>query len=101
MDCEFRPSLTAKQDRLLRFIEASLEHSRVAPSFEAMKAHLGISSKSGVHRLLSSLEERGYITRVPNRARAITLGSPLATVPAFALMAELRRRGIPVKVDIH
>lgn len=98
MDCEFRPSLTAKQDRLLRFIESSLEHSRVAPSFEAMKAHLGISSKSGVHRLLGSLEERGYIKRTKNRARAIALGSPLSGVPAYVLMAELRSRGIEVKV---
>ncbi len=100
MDCEFRPSLTLKQDRLLRFIEESLEHSRVAPSFEAMKSHLGLSSKSGVHRLLGSLEERGYIKRLPNRARAITISSPLASVPVYMLMAELRSRGVPVKVDV-
>lgn len=100
MSSAAKPGLTAQQDKLLRFIEASLAEGRVAPSFEAMKDHVGVASKSGVHRLVSALEERGYITRVPHRARAIALASPLAKVPAYELMAELRRRGIAVRVDV-
>lgn len=99
MSSAAKPSLTAQQDKLLQFIEASLSESRVAPSFESMMVHLGIGSKSGVHRIVSALEERGYITRMPHRARAIALASPLATVPAYELIAELRRRDIPVKVE--
>lgn len=92
--------LTPQQDKLLRFIEASIEESRIAPSFESMKAHLGINSSNSITKLLRGLQERGYIDRQPNRSRAITLPRPLAKVPAYQLMAELRARGIPVKVDV-
>lgn len=63
--------LTAKQHELIRFIQKKLEESGVSPSFEEMKEALDLKSKSGVHRLISALEERGFIRRLPNRARAL------------------------------
>ena len=63
--------LTRKQHELIRFIQARLEESGVSPSFEEMKDALDLKSKSGVHRLISALEERGFIRRLPNRARAL------------------------------
>lgn len=87
--------LTAKQHELLNFIQARLEVSGVSPSFEEMREALDLRSKSGVHRLISALEERGFIRRLPNRARALevlrnpddrngaaTAQSPLRTVSA-------------------
>jgi repressor LexA len=63
--------LTAKQHELLLFIQRKLEDSGISPSFEEMKEALDLKSKSGVHRLISALEERGFIRRLPNRARAL------------------------------
>ena len=63
--------LTAKQHELIRFIQQRLEESGISPSFEEMKEALDLKSKSGVHRLISALEERGFIRRLPNRARAL------------------------------
>jgi len=63
--------LTRKQHELLQFIQARLEENGVSPSFEEMKEALDLKSKSGVHRLISALEERGFIRRLPNRARAL------------------------------
>ncbi|MDG6078229.1 transcriptional repressor LexA [Erythrobacter litoralis] len=63
--------LTAKQHELIRFIQQRLEVTGISPSFEEMKAALDLKSKSGVHRLISALEERGFIRRLPNRARAL------------------------------
>lgn len=63
--------LTRKQHELLRFIQTRLEDSGISPSFEEMKEALDLKSKSGVHRLISALEERGFIRRLPNRARAL------------------------------
>ncbi len=63
--------LTRKQHELIRFIQGRLEESGVSPSFEEMKEALDLKSKSGVHRLISALEERGFIRRLPNRARAL------------------------------
>ena len=65
--------LTAKQNELLRFIHDRLENSGVSPSFEEMKEALDLKSKSGVHRLIGALEERGFIRRLPNRARALEI----------------------------
>ena len=59
--------LTAKQHELLRFIHERLEETGISPSFEEMKEALDLKSKSGVHRLISALEERGFIRRLPNR----------------------------------
>jgi len=63
--------LTAKQHELLKFIQRRLEETGISPSFEEMKEALDLKSKSGVHRLISALEERGFIRRLPNRARAL------------------------------
>lgn len=69
--------LTQKQHQLICFIQDRLEESGVSPSFEEMKEALNLKSKSGVHRLVSALEERGFIRRLPNRARALeVLKSP-------------------------
>ncbi len=63
--------LTAKQHELLHFIQERLDTSGISPSFEEMKEALGLKSKSGIHRLISALEERGFLRRLPNRARAL------------------------------
>jgi repressor LexA len=63
--------LTRKQHELITFIQNRLEASGISPSFEEMKEALDLKSKSGVHRLISALEERGFIRRLPNRARAL------------------------------
>ena len=63
--------LTAKQRELLTFIEGRIEADGISPSFDEMKDALGLKSKSGVHRLVKALEERGFIRRLPNRARAL------------------------------
>lgn len=63
--------LTRKQSELLRFINERLTESGVPPSFDEMKDALDLRSKSGIHRLIMALEERGFIRRLPNRARAL------------------------------
>jgi repressor LexA len=63
--------LTRKQFELLRFISERLKEDGVPPSFDEMKDALDLRSKSGIHRLITALEERGFIRRLPNRARAI------------------------------
>jgi repressor LexA len=74
--------LTRKQLELLRFIHERLTESGVPPSFDEMKDALDLRSKSGIHRLISALEERGFIRRLPNRARAVeVIKLPEAIVP--------------------
>jgi len=74
--------LTAKQHELIRFIQQRLEETGISPSFEEMKEALDLKSKSGVHRLISALEERGFIRRLPNRARALeVLKNPEDVLP--------------------
>ncbi|MEH6755810.1 MAG: transcriptional repressor LexA [Alphaproteobacteria bacterium] len=63
--------LTRKQHQLLIFINERLNATGVAPSFDEMKEALGLKSKSGIHRLISGLEERGFIRRLAHRARAL------------------------------
>jgi repressor LexA len=63
--------LTRKQYELLMFIDRRLRESGVSPSFDEMKDALGLRSKSGIHRLMTGLEERGFIRRLPHRARAL------------------------------
>jgi repressor LexA len=63
--------LTRKQSELLRFINERLKEAGVPPSFDEMKDALDLKSKSGIHRLILALEERGFIRRLPNRARAL------------------------------
>jgi repressor LexA len=77
--------LTRKQQELLLYIDARLKEGGVSPSFEEMKDALDLKSKSGVHRLISALEERGFIRRLPNRARALeVLKMPEARAPVAA-----------------
>ena len=63
--------LTRKQHELLMFIHSRVKESGIPPSFDEMKDALDLRSKSGVHRLIKALEERGFIRRLPNRARAL------------------------------
>ncbi len=63
--------LTRKQHELLMFINERLKESGIPPSFDEMKDALDLKSKSGIHRLIKALEERGFIRRLPNRARAL------------------------------
>ncbi len=63
--------LTAKQRQLLLYIHECLEKTGVSPSFDEMREALGLRSKSGIHRLVTALEDRGFIRRLPNRARAL------------------------------
>src|SRR5687768_16525611 len=80
--------LTAKQHELLMFIHGRLGRTGVSPSFDEMREALDLKSKSGVHRLISALEERKFIRRLPNRARALEiLKMPEVNVPAAAAMA--------------
>ncbi len=75
--------LTKKQSELLRFINERLKESGVPPSFDEMKDALDLRSKSGIHRLIMALEERGFIRRLPNRARALeVIKLPEASTPA-------------------
>lgn len=68
--------LTRKQSELLNYLSNHLQQHEVAPSFDEMRNALGLASKSGVHRLVLGLEERGYIRRLANRARAIEILKP-------------------------
>ena len=63
--------LTSKQKELLLFIHSRIKEDGVSPSFDEMKAALNLASKSGIHRLITALEERGFIRRLPHRARAL------------------------------
>lgn len=84
--------LTSKQHELLIFIQNKLDAGGVSPSFEEMKDALDLKSKSGIHRLINALEERGFIRRLPNRARALEVlklpdAFQKATRPATVLKA--------------
>jgi repressor LexA len=77
--------LTKKQSELLRFINERLKETGVPPSFDEMKEALDLRSKSGIHRLVMALEERGFIRRLPNRARALeVLRLPESSTPSSA-----------------
>src|ERR1700740_1866882 len=68
-----KPMLTRKQHELLMFIHERMKESGIPPSFDEMKDALDLRSKSGIHRLITALEERGFIRRLPNRARALAV----------------------------
>src|SRR5262250_3333141 len=68
---EIGPMLTKKQHELLLFINRRLTETGICPSFDEMKDSLGLKSKSGVHRLITGLEERGFVRRLAHRARAL------------------------------
>ena len=95
--------LTRKQHDLLTFINGRLNESGVSPSFEEMKDALALKSKSGVHRLINALEERAFIRRLPNRARALEIlrmpevvqrnqGAPSPAPKGDVIHADFRRR---------
>ena len=95
--------LTAKQHELIRFIQQRLEDTGISPSFEEMKEALDLKSKSGVHRLISALEERGFIRRLPNRARALEvvklpenaeMGSPAPVAANDAVSAAIPAKAV-------
>ncbi len=94
--------LTEKQKQLLLFINARINESGVPPSFDEMKEALALRSKSGIHRLISALEERGFIRRLPHRARALEIlrlpNEPAAgPAPAKGYAAQkARSRGLGV-----
>ena len=70
--------LTRKQSELLTYLSDHMQQHDIPPSFDEMRDALGLASKSGVHRLVSGLEERGYIRRLANRARAIEILKPVS-----------------------
>ncbi|TYO65698.1 transcriptional repressor LexA [Bradyrhizobium hipponense] len=87
--------LTRKQYELLRFISERLKESGVPPSFDEMKDALDLRSKSGIHRLITALEERGFIRRLPNRARAIEV----IKLPELQAAAGTRRGFTPSVIE--
>jgi repressor LexA len=89
--------LTRKQFELLRFIHERLTEAGVPPSFDEMKDALDLRSKSGIHRLITALEERGFIRRLPNRARAIEV-IKLPESVAHGMGASGRQRGFTPSV---
>lgn len=79
--------LTGRQKELLDFIRDRVATDGVSPSFEEMKEHLGLKSKSGVHRLVTALEERGMVSRLRGRARAL-YPPELASDKSFSAIME-------------
>ena len=92
--------LTKKQSDLLRFIHERLKESGVPPSFDEMKDALDLRSKSGIHRLILALEERGFIRRLPNRARALeVLRLPESATPRGAGAASRGAKFAPSVIE--
>ncbi len=87
--------LTRKQHELLRFIHERLREAGVPPSFDEMKDALDLKSKSGIHRLIMALEERGFIRRLPNRARALEV----IKLPDASIASTARPRFNPSVVE--
>ena len=82
--------LTRKQHELLMFIHERLKEAGIPPSFDEMKDALDLASKSGIHRLITALEERGFIRRLPNRARALeVLRLPDSIAPGLNAAQEI------------
>ncbi|WP_135210171.1 transcriptional repressor LexA [Vitreimonas flagellata] len=82
--------LTAKQKELLLYIHERIKETGVSPSFDEMKEALDLASKSGIHRLITALEERGFLRRLPHRARALEV---LKLPDSAATAAPPRGRG--------
>lgn len=76
--------LTRKQHQLLLFIYEQMQQTGISPSYDEMKEALDLASKSGIHRLITALEERGFIRRLPNRARALEVIRLPDSTPAQA-----------------
>ncbi len=96
--------LTRKQKELLLLIRDRLASDGVPPSFDEMKAALGLRSKSGIHRLITGLEERGFIKRLPHRARALEIvrlpegveASPRPALPPRRMKAAVGHLSLPL-----
>src|SRR5690606_16777929 len=88
--------LTRKQQELLLFIHERMKESGVPPSFDEMKDALDLASKSGIHRLITALEERGFIRRLPNRARAIEV---IKLPEAYSSSLQPRRGFSPTVIE--
>ncbi|MBT9370215.1 transcriptional repressor LexA [Rhizobium sp. CSW-27] len=88
--------LTRKQQELLLFIHERMKESGVPPSFDEMKDALDLASKSGIHRLITALEERGFIRRLPNRARALEV---IKLPESYAPPAQPRRGFSPSVIE--
>lgn len=65
--------LTKKQKEALIFLKSEIARTGISPSYDEIKDAIGLASKSGIHRLITALEERGFIRRLPNKARAIEI----------------------------
>ena len=76
-------SMTERQNQLFRYLVAYMADQDVAPSFEEMRDHMGLGSKSAIHRLLTALEERRLIRRMPHRQRALEIIATVKTAPAI------------------
>ncbi len=79
--------LTKKQHELLMFIHERIQETGVSPSFDEMKEALDLASKSGIHRLITALEERGFIRRLAHRARALEVVNRRPRAPRAAMRA--------------
>ena len=94
--------LTSKQHELLLFINKRLNETGVSPSFDEMREALDLKSKSGVHRLISALEERGFIRRLANRARALeVLKLPDSAAPAAARPVVPAAANDTIEIPLH
>ena len=94
--------LTVKQHELLSFIHDRLAATGVSPSFDEMREALDLKSKSGVHRLISALEERQFIRRLPNRARALeVVKMPEVTAPNAAPRAAIVAANDTIEIPMH
>ncbi|MBB3172755.1 repressor LexA [Endobacter medicaginis] len=97
--------LTRKQHELLMFIDRHLRETGFSPSFDEMKDALNLRSKSGIHRLISALEERGFLSRRHHRARALEVvrmpdyDTPRPRASVLPTMTELRERGLGASYD--
>src|ERR1700742_2076110 len=90
------PMLTRKQHELLMFIHERIKETGVSPSFDEMKEALDLASKSGIHRLITALEERGFLRRLPHRARALEV----VKLPQQATMAAPPKGRAPFKPQV-
>jgi len=94
--------LTRKQQELLLYINRRLGEDGVSPSFDEMKDAVGLKSKSGIHRLITALEERGFIRRLPHRARALeVLKLPPGNDETIASLSVIEGTGKPKSRDIY
>ena len=89
--------LTFKQNQLLSFLIKKIEENGVSPSYEEICKELSLKSKSGIHRIVKSLEERGYIERLKNRARAIAPKKNINGQPYFANVISINKKNNDLK----